>query len=180
VRSLLAVVAIALACACAPSSHRGEVPQSRVSLLAFRWSFTDELGQHMTLARWRGTPIVLAPIYTSCSRVCPLTVAKLRKVQDAATREGRNPQFLLVTFDPVGDTPERLRDFKEAEKLPSSWHLLRGSEQTTRELLDVLGIHFIEMGSHIVHETRIAVLDQEGTVTRTFRDVDFDDDAAAL
>jgi protein SCO1/2 len=151
-----------------------------VALYSYRWSWTDELGQEVSFAKWRGSPLLVAPIYTSCSQVCPFTIAKLRRVHDASLRRGRAIQVVLVTFDPSRDTAERLRAFKESEKLPSGWHLLRGSEASTTELLDALDLHIIDMGSHIVHETKIAVFDAQGILTRRFSGVDFEDDAALL
>jgi protein SCO1 len=151
--------------------------ETRVALFEHQWSWTDQDGKTVRLSDWRGSPLVLAPVYTSCSQVCPLTIAKLRKVHEASLREGRAAEFVLVTLDPGADKPSRLHDFKTSEKLPGSWHLLRGSEAATRELLDLLDIHVIDMGSHILHEPRIAVFDGQGSLTKSFRGVDFDDRA---
>jgi cytochrome oxidase Cu insertion factor (SCO1/SenC/PrrC family) len=168
VRTCALCLALAAACAPAPSA----APAREVSLFALRGAWTDETGARTTLARWRGTPIVLAPIYTSCSQICPRTIAKLRAMHAAFAREGRAPEFVLVTLAPDADTPERLRAFKADEALPSSWHLLRGSPDDTRALLDALDVHVIDMGSHIVHEPRIAVFDAEGRLTRSVGDLD--------
>ena len=138
----------------------------------------DETGRDVSFATWRGTTLVVAAIYTSCSTVCPRTVAKLRKVEQAFRRDAQPVQFLLVTLDPTADTPARLRDYKESEKLPESWHLLAGSTRTTEALTDLLDIHLIDMGSHIFHESNVAVFDANGMPLHTFRGTDFDDAAA--
>jgi protein SCO1/2 len=159
--------------ACAPA--RGPI-HADLALFDRPWRWTDEDGNRVTFARWRGTALVIAPVYTSCSQVCPLTVAKMRRVEQAFAKKGRAAQFLLVTFAPESDTPERLRDFKNTEKIPSAWHLLRGSAADTQGFLDALDIHIIDMGSHIVHESRIAVFDGRGALARSFADTEFDED----
>jgi protein SCO1/2 len=148
------------------------------SLFTEGWRWRDEGGKNVTFSSWRGSTLVVAVIYTSCSTVCPRTVGKLRKVEEAFRRGGRTAQFLLVTLDPTTDTPERLRDYKVVERLPESWHLLTGSPGDTRALTDALDIHLIDMGSHVFHETNVAVFDEAGLPVRTFRGIDFEDAAA--
>ena len=172
-RAILFFVAAMAAC----TPRAAEPPLPRVALFEHPWVWTDEEGMVTSFARWRGSTLVLAPIYTSCSQVCPLTIGKLRRVQEALLREGRAAEFVLLTFDPAADTPERLRRFKRSEQLPAAWHLLRGSPASTQELLDLLDIHFIDMGSHIVHEPRISVFDGKGVLARSFRGIDFDESA---
>ncbi|HEX7454279.1 MAG TPA: SCO family protein, partial [Polyangiaceae bacterium] len=69
---------------------------------------------------------------------------------------------VLVTLDPSSDTPERLRRYKAEEALPASWRLLSGSKQATQELSDVLEIHVIDGGSHLVHDAKIVLFDGDG------------------
>ena len=178
----LAVVALLVACGPTPGAARGlpTAEQASVSLFRHRWVWRDEQGETVALSRWRGEPLVVATIYTSCSTVCPRTIHKLRKVYDAFRRKGRAAQFVLVTLDPDADSPERLRAYKEAEALPQTWHLLTGSTADTRALTELLDVHLIDMGSHIFHESKIFVFDARGMLARSFVDLDFDDEASVL
>src|SRR5262249_34079220 len=65
-RAALAVVACICACApvAAPRSELG--PTEQVSLFAYPWSWTDDGGDRLTFARWRGSPIVVTAVYTQC------------------------------------------------------------------------------------------------------------------
>ena len=177
------VAAILLAAGCEParSMATGAAPPERagISLFDRPWSWADEEGRAVTFAQWRGSPLVVTTIYTSCSRTCPLTVAKLRTVYESFQRRGRDAQFLLVTLDPIFDTTERLREYKESRKLPGQWHLLRGRPRETRELADLLDVHVMDMDPHILHDARIAVFDARGVLARSFECCDFDDDMAA-
>jgi protein SCO1/2 len=170
-----------LAAGCEPTAaSTGAIApdRARISLFDRRWNWADEEGRPVTFAQWRGAPVVVTTIYTTCTRTCPLTVAKLRTVYEAFRRRGRDAQFLLVTLDPTVDTTERLHEYKESRKLPGQWHLLRGYPRETRELTDLLDIHVMDMDPHILHDARIAVFDARGMLSRSFECCDFDDDLA--
>jgi protein SCO1/2 len=145
-----------------------EASPARVSLFRYPWVWTDEEGKSVTFARWRGEPVVVAVMFTSCRRTCPQTLRTLRKVYATFSRERPGAQFVLVTLDPTTDTPERLREFKKSEALPDTWHLLTGTEAQTRDLTDVLDIHVMELDPHVVHEGKIVVFDPRGMPERSF------------
>ncbi|HET6146473.1 MAG TPA: SCO family protein [Polyangia bacterium] len=147
-----------------PLSSSGGGP----SLFSHPWSWTDEHGQAVTLARWRGQPLVVTAMFTQCKATCPRTLAKLRRVQDDFHRAGRTAEFVLVTLDPDNDTPQALLRFKSSAGLPDSWHLLSGSLTDTRNLRDLLGIHVIDDGPHLLHDGRIVVFDGDGRPARAF------------
>jgi len=150
---------------------------SRASIFDAPWVWADEEGRVVTTAQWRGSPLVVAMIYSTCLRTCPRTVEKLRSIDASLRSRGRSAQFLLVTLDPDVDTTERLRNYKAAHKLPGSWRLLRGQARSTRALADLVEIHVMDMGPHIVHESKIAAFDARGMLARSIECCDFDDRA---
>jgi protein SCO1 len=179
-----AAVLIALAaggCA-APASSGGAVSpeHAKESLFAHRWTWTDDHGSVVRLTREHGTPIVVTTIYASCMATCPRTVEKLRTVDEAFRRAGRPALFVVVTLDPVSDTPAQLQEFRSARRLPDTWLLLRGSEAQTQALTDLLDVHVLTMEAHIVHEAKIVVFDADGHPRRSFACCDFRDDDAVL
>jgi len=138
------------------------------SLFARPWSWIDEDGQPVTFARWRGRPLVVAAMFTQCKATCPRTLAKLRRVYDDFQHAGRDAQFLVVTLDPANDTPRALSRFKSSSGLPDAWHLLSGNPADTRDLRDLLGIHVIDDGPHLLHDGRIVIFDGDGRAARAF------------
>jgi protein SCO1/2 len=186
VRSLVAFLAAALCAACLSGCvqakpETGELsPADRYSLFHPGWTWVDEEGRPATFEQWRGTPLVISMVYTTCSTVCPRTIVKLRRVREAFLREGKDAQFVLVTLDPSNDTPERLRNFKTSTNLPGEWHLLTGPSSSVRELTDMLDLHTLDDGSHIAHESRIVVFDHGGISRKSFRCCDFVDASAVL
>jgi protein SCO1 len=149
--------------------QRGEdVEVPRVSLFAHPWVWTDEQGQSVSFARWQGEPLVVTAMFTSCKATCPRTIAKLQQLYAAYQREGRAAQFVLVTLDPENDTPQRLREFKQAGGLPPAWHFLVGGERETHEIVEALDVHIIDDGPHLLHDGRIIVFDAQGMPARSF------------
>jgi protein SCO1/2 len=154
--------------------------QTRISVFDEPWTWTDEEGRAVALSRWRGEPLVIAAVYASCRRTCPYTIEKMRRVDDAFRRKGERAQFVLVTLDPTEDTPDRLRELKEASRMPASWRLLRGDREDTRALMDLLNIHVFDGETHLFHDSKITVFSANGIAARSFACCDFDDDAALL
>jgi protein SCO1/2 len=170
---LIAVFGLAQLSGCAwlmedPVSVKEAPRPERRSLYAYPWVWTDEQGQRVRLSRWRGQPLVVTAIFATCREVCPRTVKRLRELDERFTREGLRPRFVLVTLDPVTDTPERLRKFKLEEKLPASWTLLGGASASTRQLTEFLEIHVVDLRAHMIHDAKIVVFDADGVASRKF------------
>jgi protein SCO1/2 len=143
------------------------------SLFDHPWIWLDDRGERVELAQWRGTPFVLAAIFTTCQETCPRTVAKLREIYDQFAREHRAAEFVVVTIDPETDTPARLRAFRKERNLPDAWHLLTGGTQETQQLADLLGVHIMTMDTgvdvaHMVHDSKIVMFDGDGVSTSEF------------
>src|SRR5215471_9089054 len=85
--AVLALAAALGGCATSPGSSREiDLPRvARVSLFAHPWVWTDEQGQSVTFARWRGQPLVVSAVFTTCKATCPRTIAKLQEL-DAVFR----------------------------------------------------------------------------------------------
>ncbi len=183
---LAGVLACAAGCASAPAAPpvremHAVAPASagpRASLFSHDWSWTDEKGESVTFARWAGRPLVVTAIFTQCKATCPRTIAKLLKVYDGFQRQGRDAQFLVVTLDPANDTPAVLQHFKKESGLPETWHLLAGNVHDTRDLRDLLGIHVIDDGPHLLHDGRILVFDEMGVATHSYGGYSLDEEAS--
>jgi protein SCO1 len=150
------------------------------SIFSYPWVFTDEQGERVTFARWRGEPLLVTAIYTQCQATCPRTIDKLRSLYASFVRAGKAPEFVLVTLDPRDDTPERLRRFKQAQGFPDAWHLLTGGASETSQVADLLDIHVLNADSHIMHDARIVIFDAQGMRARSYSGWSLDDESAAL
>jgi protein SCO1 len=162
------------ACATETSGGRGNArfPVAAVAetrtLFGAGWVWRDEQGEAVRFDHWRGAPIFVSMVFTSCTTTCPLTIERLRRVSDTFKAEGRAATFVLVTLDPTNDTTAQLRRFKLSRGLPPDWHLLRGADEQTRALADLLQVKVVD-DAHLFHDSRIVVFDRDGKLAGQLR-----------
>jgi protein SCO1/2 len=146
-------------------------------LLERPWQWQTEQGETAQLSQWRGSPMIVSMVFTSCESRCPLTIAKLKSIEQALRRAGVVAQFALVTLDPGKDTPKRLAAYKREHRLPETWHLLSGSREATYELNRALAVNASPPDGHIDHEVRIMAVTPDGALAQSFSGWSFDDAA---
>lgn len=152
------------------SEHReipGDAPASDRSLYQLPGTWTDQSGRSFALASLRGGPVLLVLFYGTCDSVCPIVVRDLEKVEAMLPEQDRRrTHFVLVTIDPLVDTPERLLAYARKNGLdPSRWTLLNGPPAQVRVLANVIGFKYRPTGTgQYSHTIRITVLDREGVV----------------
>jgi protein SCO1/2 len=152
-----------------------------VSLFQKPWRWQDEQGTDIAFSKWRGTPLIVAMGYSSCSSRCPIVLDKLQRVEKAYLSHNLKAEFVMVTLDPGNDTKEVLASYKRLRGITrENWHFLRGSESTTEELIRFLHLLVTNDNSHIDHETKIFVFDREGKLVRTLRGWNFQEETAVI
>ena len=86
---------------------------------------TDEDGRPATLRGERGNVVVLTFLYATCWDLCP---AQMAEIKQAVEQVGDGVTVLIVSVDPVGDTPKRVRAWLAARNLQdTSTHFLIGT-----------------------------------------------------
>ncbi len=116
-----AVAAAGVRVARAAGAGRGPLPEaapaewSRLDRPAAPLDLVDQHGRRLTLARFRGRPVVLAFAYAHCETVCPLVVREVLRARTLA--RARAPVVVIVTVDPWRDTPSRLPAIAEQWRL---------------------------------------------------------------
>lgn len=148
-----------------PNEQPAEV--SDASLFAIHANWTNQDGAHVRLVDFRGHPVVLSMIFTSCSYACPMIVHDMKKLGAAMPEEIQESlQYVLVSIDPERDTPEALKAFAEAHHLQDGqWTLLRGSEDDVRLLAAALGVRYRKQADgQFAHTSLVSVLDNAGEI----------------
>lgn len=144
----------------------GEEAKSRSFYeLANVWS--DQDGKtDVRLSDWAGRPVILTMAYTACRRVCPTaTYKRMRLIQNELKQRGVQAEYVIVTLDPVADTPEVLKGFKERfQGADSHWHFLTGTKDAVKDLAGSVGFRYWEMDDHVIHDFRIWNLDSKGGI----------------
>ena len=71
-------------------------------------------GAELKLGSYRGKFVVLGFGYSSCTDVCPITLALLAAARKKLGAKGHDMQVIYVTVDPERDTPARLKTYLAA------------------------------------------------------------------
>lgn len=75
------------------------------------FALTDHDGRPVTLASYRGAPVLLFFGFTNCPDVCPMTLTRLGAAVRALGDDAADVRVLLVTVDPARDTPAALKAY---------------------------------------------------------------------
>lgn len=129
--------------------------------------WTDQSGREIALDSLRGEPVVVAMAYTRCKEMCPMTIQTMQRVEEDWFKHSAKPvRFVFFSFDWVGDSPERLKEYAESRNVDwAHWTFYQGREPAVRELAAALGIAFMrEENGDIDHGYAISVLDADGVL----------------
>lgn len=132
-------------------------------------TWRTDRGDTVRLDHWKGKPVVLTMVFTSCQATCPLTMGKLGEIQKRFDREKLAAEFVIVSFDPVRDTPEKLAAYRtQTNHTNENWTFLVGSEEDTRMLAMLLGIKYSRnpVTGDIMHDNKIVLLNGAGEITK--------------
>jgi protein SCO1/2 len=175
ISAMVVCTAIALAAAAGPA--RADI-DARTALDTSQAALGRELGAYelrdvrhrsVRLSDYRGKPLVISLVYTSCVDICPTaTETMVTAVEDARAALGKN-SFHVVTigFDARHDTPERMRAFARSHGVSlDNWTFLSGEEETIDRLAADLGFLFTLAPQGFDHLTQTTVVDGEGRIYR--------------
>ena len=68
-------------------------------------------GSDLVLSRYRGKIVLLSFGYTSCTEVCPITLAVLARARKELGADGADLQVIYVTVDPERDSVAHMHQF---------------------------------------------------------------------
>jgi cytochrome oxidase Cu insertion factor (SCO1/SenC/PrrC family)/thiol-disulfide isomerase/thioredoxin len=118
----------------------------------------DPQGRRTSLARFRGSYLVLAPFMTECRETCPMTTAALEEIRRATP--GRRVAVVEASVDPWRDTPARLRAY--ARRTGTDVTLLTGTHAQLRRLWRFFGVGFRWVDGDVEHTDGVFLVDPRG------------------
>ena len=140
-------------------------------------AFQSTRGQEISLDQFRGKPLVISLIYTSCYHICPATTQHLAKVVRKARSVLGEESFNVVTigFDTAHDTSDAMRIFAAQQNVAlPGWEFLSGDQQTIDALAAELGFQYTQTPSGFDHLIQASVVNAEGKVIRQVYGIQFD------
>jgi protein SCO1/2 len=133
-------------------------------------------GNNIRLSDYRGKPLLISLIFTSCHHICPTTTQHLEQVVAKARDALGEDSFKVISvgFDTVNDTPERMAQFRRNNGVDiEGWDFLTGSEDEIQSLVDQLGFIFTPSSRGFDHLIQTSILDAQGKVYRQVYGITF-------
>ncbi|GJQ61719.1 MAG: hypothetical protein SCALA702_07720 [Melioribacteraceae bacterium] len=151
------------------------------------YSLLNEDGEDVKFPRIiKGHIGVVGYIFTNCPDICPLTTNNMRLIRDKLKEEKiKNVEFVSVSFDPLVDTPERLKTYADLRSIDTpDWHFLTGEEEEIGDFMKQAGILAVigdstviseeETIYYYVHTDRISLVDPDGFVRKDYKGSEID------
>lgn len=131
--------------------------------------FTASDGRRVSLADFRGKPLVLSMVYTSCYQICPMTTRYLAEVVEKARDALGSDSFTaaVVGFDVPVDTPAAMQYFARKQGIDGGdWQVLSVDAADLGRLAKDTGFQFHPSASGFDHLIQATVIDADGRVYR--------------
>lgn len=154
--------------------------QAAVKRQVSDFKLVNRQSKTVSLAQFRGRPLVISLIYTACSDFCPTLVQTLHGAVETAQEIFGPDEFSVISvgFDARGDTPARMRAFARSQgvDLPN-WYFLSGSESDIKALAENLGFIYFPSARGFDHLAQVSILDRDGRVFQQIYGTNFDSPA---
>jgi protein SCO1 len=146
--------------------------------------FVDQDAKPRRFSAFKGAPVVMTFIYTSCPlpTFCPLMDRHFVTLQNALKKDAALSTVKLVTvsFDPLTDTPAVLK--KHARTLDADltrWTFLTGDRDEVDQFAARFGVSVsraMNDARDITHNLRTAIIAADGTVAKVYTGNDWSPD----
>jgi protein SCO1/2 len=186
VMSLLCAMLGAIPVADIAAGERGSQPGAENALATSQaaigreigdYVFTTTLSRPLRLSDYRGKPVVLNLVYTSCADICPTVSETLARAVAVGQDMLGSDSFRVVSvgFDARNDTPQRMQAFvrRHGLQLPN-WDFLSADPDTIDGLSRDVGFLFWPGPQGFNHLSQTTIIDSEGRVYRQVYGTDFD------
>lgn len=123
---------------------------------------------------------LVAMVYTNCPDICPLTTHNMILIEKKLSNNDLEKiRFVVISFDPVRDTPSILKSYARVRELNlNHWILLTGDKENTTEVMKKFNVKAIPVDStydergnlnySIIHTDRMSLVDQNGKIRKHY------------
>src|SRR3989440_5804394 len=124
----------------------------------------DQFGNSISLAQFKGKPVVLTFLYTHCPDVCPLTAEKIHTTMQSLGSNAQHIAVLAISMDPKGDTAVAAQNFANVHKLGDYFYYLIGTHNELAPVWASYSVHAQAATSSgtVNHSSAIYVIDKQG------------------
>ena len=151
--------------------------QSAIGKTIGNYKFIKTNGKATTLDQYRGKPLILSMVYSSCAHTCPMMTQNLAEaVEDARDAlGGKNFNVISVGFDTLRDTPQAMKSFARQQDVgDENWNILSGKPDVVERLSADTGFIYFASPKGFDHLTQTTLIDAKGEVYAQIYGQDFD------
>jgi protein SCO1/2 len=145
---------------------RGPVHALAVGQAVPDFTLTDQQKRVIHFRQFAGQVVALNFVYTRCvlPEYCYRSSNNFGVLQKQfPDRLGKDLVLLTITFDPVHDQPEVLRDYAKTWKAdPENWRFLTGTAADVERVCDWFGVNFVPEEGLFVHSLHTAIIGRDG------------------
>jgi protein SCO1 len=121
------------------------------------FSLTNQDGDTISMRDFRGQPVIVTFLYTTCEDTCPVQAQTVRGALDEL---GEDVPAIAIAVDPPRDTPERARAFLSEQRALGRLDFVLGTRSELRPLWD--GYHIQPQSVTREHNARFTLVDERG------------------
>ncbi len=114
-------------------------------------------GDTISMRDFRGRPVIVTFLYTTCEDTCPLQAQTVRGALDEL---GEDVPAIAIAVDPPRDTPERARAFLSEQRALGRLDFVLGTRPELRKLWD--GYFVRPQSVTQEHNARFTLVDERG------------------
>ncbi len=135
------------------------------------YDLLDREGKPVMFTEYRGKPLVISMIYSSCFHTCPVITQYLARAVKLARSAVGEDGFNVVSigFDARYDRPDSMKTFARQRGVSQDpfWEFLSATDATViQQLSENLGFIFTKTQTGFDHLAQITVVDAEGKIYR--------------
>ena len=121
------------------------------------FTLRDQDGRLASLRSYRGQPVIVTFMYSTCQDTCPIMADQIRGAMDEL---GHDVPALAVSVDPKNDTPLNAKRFLLKHSLSGRMRFLLGTRAELRPIWKAYGIQ--PQGTRFDHSAYVLLIDKRG------------------
>jgi protein SCO1/2 len=129
----------------------------------------DRRARPVSLAHFRGKPLLVSFIYTGCFQVCPLATRSLDEAVGVLQTRFGSDAFNVVSigFNQPADSPQAMKDFAQKHRIDrANWDFLSAPAAIVPALTSTFGFRYAPTPAGFDHVLQVTVVDAQGRIVR--------------
>lgn len=141
------------------------------------YSFINRAGKRVSLNSFKGKPLIVSFIYTSCPQFCPMISQTIKRGVEVGHKTFGDDAFNVISigFDTRIDNPNAMRLYADSQGLDEkNWFFLSTSAEVIRGMTEELGFKYARSPSGFDHLAQTTLIDANGAVSHQVYGTEFE------